>query len=127
MKTFVISLVILTLVIGFIIWNALDLNKTLDEMLTLASSLPIEASDFRKNAETEATVNALQSIWEQKFNRIALTESLGNLNRADEAVLSLSIHYKNDNAEDFTYARLLLLDSLKRLKSFESFYTDSIL
>ena len=126
MKTFLVALVILVLVIGFVIWNALDLKKTFEELLTITEALPAEASEFQKDEATREKVDALWRIWDKKFARITFTNGYENCNRADEALVSLVIHYQNDNAEDFTHARLIFWDSLCRLKTLESFGLDSI-
>ncbi len=122
MKTFLISLVILCSIVGFVIWNAWDLNKTINEMLALTDALPIEATEFSRDEKTEETISALWQLWERKFYRIAFTGGYSNCNRADEAIVALFIHYQNGNAEDFTHARLLFWDSLRRLKKLESFH-----
>ncbi len=126
MKSFMIALVLLVLVIGFIVWNAIDLQKTFDEMLVIVESLPFEAKEFKKDAETEHAVEELYRLWDKNFARIAFTSGYDNCNRADEALGSLFIHFKNDNASDFTHARLMFWDSLRRLKMLESFHFDSI-
>ena len=126
MKTFIIALIILAAVIGFIIWNTLDLQKTFDEMLSLAEALPCEAHDFKQNAETQATVDKLCQLWDKQFNRIAFTSGYENCNRADEAIAALFVHYRNNNAADFTHARLVFWDSLRRLRMLESFHINSI-
>ncbi len=126
MKTFLTALILFALIVGFVIWNTLDLQKTFQELLTLTESLPFEAEDFKKDAATKETVDKLYRLWDKKFNRIAFTSGYENCNRADEALGSLFIHYQNDNAEDFTHARLMFWDSLRRLKMLEGFYFDSI-
>ncbi len=126
MKTFITALFILALVAGFVIWNAVDLHHTFRELLTLTESLPMEAEEFHKTAENQATVETLYRLWDKKFSRIAMTGSYDNLTRADEAVGSLLVHYQNGNASDFTHARLMLWDSLRRLSLFESFHPEGI-
>ena len=126
MKTFLAALVLFALIVGFVVWNTVDLQKTFQELLTLTESLPFEAQDFRKDAKTQETVERLYRLWDQKFDRIAFTSGYDNCNRADEALGSLFIHFQNDNAEDFTHARLIFWDSLRRLKMLESFHLDSI-
>ena len=127
MKTFIAALIILSAIVGFVIWNTIDLQKTLGEMLKITEALPMEAKDFKKDGETLALVNTLYSLWDQKMGRIVFTGGYDNCNRADEAVSALFIHYHNGNAEDFTLARLILWDSLNRMKMLEGIYLDSIL
>ena len=127
MKTFIAALVILTAIFGLVIWNTLDLQKTLDEMLSLTEALPTEASDFTQSEETTATVDRLYTLWDREFTRIAFTSGYENCNRADEAIGALFVYYKAGNAADFAHARLILWDSLHRLRMLESFHFDSIL
>ena len=127
MKTFIVSLLLLTLTLAFVIWNAWDLNKTLDSMLDLTQALPKESATFRKNTENEKLLDTLWQLWDKNFNRLTVTTGYSNCNRADEAIVSMIAHYQNGNAEDFTHARLLLWDSLKRMKMLESVSLHSIL
>lgn len=127
MKTFIAALIILSTIISFVIWNTIDIQKTLGEMLEITEALPIEAKDFKKDEQTLALVDTLYHLWDKKIGRIVFTAGYDNCNRADEAVSALFIHYHNDNAGDFTHARLILQDSLNRLKTLESLHFDSIL
>ncbi len=122
MKTFLIALCLFFLTMSFVVWNTWDLQKTYHEMLRLAEALPTEASDFRQDAETEALVQTLYHLWDRQFPRIALTGGYENYNRADEAMESLWIHYQNDNANDFTHARLLFWNSLHRMQKLEQIF-----
>ena len=127
MKTFIAALIILTVIVSFVIWNAIDLQKSLGEMLKITEALPHEAKEFKRDDATLALVDTLYKIWDKKMGRIVFTSGYDNCNRADEAISALFIHYHNDNAGDFTHARLILWDSLNRLKLLESFHFDSIL
>ncbi len=126
MKTFIIALVVLVLVSGFVIWNAWDLTRTLDTLLSLTEALPFESADFKETPETGAHIHELYRLWDKSFDRIAMVSGYENLSRADEAIGSLFIHYENGNAADFTHARLMAWDSLKRLRHLESFGLGSI-
>lgn len=126
MKTFVIAIIIFSVVIGFVIWNAIDLQKSFGEMLALTEALPFDIEDFKQDAQTKELVDKLYYLWDKKFDRIVFTSGYENCNRADEAITALFVHYKNNNASDFTHARLILWDSLRRLKMLESFHFDSI-
>ncbi|MBQ9748265.1 MAG: hypothetical protein IJV98_05720 [Clostridia bacterium] len=127
MKTFLIALFILALTVSFVVWNAWDLNRTAETLSALTRSLPEDAASFHKDAQTESTLAELYGLWDRKFERIAFTVGYNNCNRADEALLSLIAHYRNESAEDFTHARLLLLDSLRRLRVLEGISPESIL
>ena len=96
-------------------------------MLEITEALPLEAKDFKKDDETRALVDKLYNLWDKKMGRIVFTGGYDNCNRADEAISALYIHYHNDNGGDFTHARLVLLDSLNRLKMLEGLHFDSIL
>lgn len=122
MKTFIAAITILVFITGFIFWNAWDIHRTLTTMLTLTEALPTEATEFEKNDQNDMILSGLTSLWEQKLNRIALTITYSQYYRTDEALLSLTIHYQNGNAEDFSHARLLLWDSLNHLKILEGFH-----
>ena len=96
-------------------------------MLEITEALPFEAKDFKKDEETLLLVDRLYRLWDKKIGRIVFTAGYDNCNRADDAVSALFIHYHNENAGDFAHARLILWDSLNRLKTLESLHWESIL
>ncbi len=126
MKTFITALIMLALITGLVIWNAVELSHTMKELIALTEALPVNADEFVKNEKNDAALDALIRLWDRNFTRIALTSAYENLNRADEAIGSLAVHYQNDNANDFTHARLMAWDSLNRMKDFESFSLKNI-
>ncbi len=126
MKTFIAALCLFAVTLGFVIWNTVDLQKTFEEMIALTEELPFDAEDFKKDSETEETVEKLYRLWDKKFPRLVIISAYENLNRADEALNALFIHYQNNNANDFTNSRLLFWDSLHRMQTLEGFSFGSI-
>ncbi len=126
MKTFILALLLLALVIGFVIWNTVSLSKTLDELTSLILSLPETADRFTENKETEAQIDEIYALWRRSFFRLTLTGAYENINRADEAIGSLYIHCKNGSGEEFAHARRMALDSLKNISQLESVSLQSI-
>ncbi len=126
MKTFIAALCLFAATLGFVIWNTIDLQMTYQEMLTLTEQLPFDAEDFQQTPQNEETLETLYRLWDKKFSRLVITSAYENLNRADEALSSLLIHYKNNNENDFTNSRLLFWDSLHRMQTLEGISFDSI-
>ncbi len=127
MKTFIVALCLLALIVGFVVWNTMDLHRIFDEMIAIAEALPVNADEFEKDAENDVRVDELYRLWDKNFSRIAFTGGYENINRADEALCALFVHYQNDNAKDFTHARLIFWDSLQRMRTLEGFGLESIL
>lgn len=127
MKTFIVALLLFGTVLTFVICNAFYIGKKIDSLLEIAESLPADASTFEAEyAEIETDIARLWQIWDESFNRIAFTTGYDNINRADDALLSLYVSFQNGNADDFTVARMTFCDGLKRLKMLESFSPDGI-
>lgn len=127
MKTFLVSLVLTAAVLTFVICNSLYIGGKIEELLAIAEELPADADAFEADAAAEEKMEQLWTLWDESFERIAFTSGYENLNRADDAILTMYISFQNRNADDFTIARMTFCDGLKRLKMLESFSLDGIL
>lgn len=128
MKTFLVSLVLTAAVLTFVICNSLYIGGKIEELLAIAEELPADADAFEADAAAaEEKMEQLWTLWDESFERIAFTSGYENINRADDAILTMYISFQNRNADDFTIARMTFCDGLKRLKMLESFSLDGIL
>ncbi len=128
MKTFLVSLVLTAAVLTFVICNSLYIGGKIEELLAIAEELPADADAFEADAAAaEEKMEQLWTLWDESFARIAFTSGYENINRADDAILTMYISFQNRNADDFTIARMTFCDGLKRLKMLESFSLDGIL
>lgn len=127
MKTFIVAILLISAVFTFVICNAYYIGGKIDALLEIAEALPADARTFEDSyTGTEEDMNRLWQMWDESFNRIAFTTGYDNINRADDALLSMYISYQNGNGDDFAVARMTFCDGLKRLKMLESFSLDGI-
>ena len=76
---------------------------------------------------TKEQMEALWQLWDKNFNRIAFTSGYENIDRADDAAVTMYVSFQNGNADDFTIARQAFCDGIERLKTLESFTLNGIL
>ena len=128
MKTFLASLILAGAVLTFVICNASYIGGKIDDLLALAEALPSTAEAFEaEDPIAKEKMETLWELWDKSFERIAFTSGYDNINRADDALLTMYVSFQNGNADDFTTARMAFCDGLKRLKMLESFSLDGIL
>lgn len=122
MKTFLISVLLFCVVLILVICNALYIRKTTEELLILAESLPADADAFEAQYHAAAEeMDALYTLWDKSFMRLAFTTGYDNINRADDAMLSMYVNFENKSGEDFAVSRAIFCDGVRRLQSLESF------
>lgn len=122
MRTFIVSLVILTLIAVLVIWNAVYIGSTADALLTLAESLPADKDAFERGGEDAALImDSLYRLWDDRFPRLSFIVGYDNINRADDAVLQMRVCFDNDNADDFCVVQAIFCDGIRRLQSLEGF------
>ena len=127
MKTFIASLLLISAVLTFVICNSCYIGGKIDALLEIAEMLPADADAFEAGKDTlEDNMERLWQMWDESFNRIALTAGYDNINRADDAILLMYISYRDGDGDDFAVARMTFCDGLKRLKMLESFTLDGI-
>ena len=128
MKTFIVSLILASLAFGFVVWNSVCISAKLDNLLELAEALPADADAFDENdPATKEHMEALWQLWDKNFNRIAFTSGYENIDRADDAAVTMYVSFQNGSADDFTIARQAFCDGIERLKTLESFTLNGIL
>lgn len=125
MKSFAIAWVLLFSVMTFVFCNAHITVSTVDELLSLAETLPVHAKDIRFE-EDGKTVRALAELWDKKFPYIAFTAGYESTDRCDEALGALTVHFENQNHTDFAAALSEFRDGLKRLRILEGFHIEGI-
>lgn len=127
MKTFIVALLLISIVFTFVVCNSCYIGNKIDTLLEIAETLPSDADAFEADKNNiEEDMERLWQMWDESFNRIAFTAGYDNINRADEAILSMYISYRNGNGDDFAVARMSFCDGLKRLRMLESFTLDGI-
>jgi len=128
MKTFITALLIMAVVLTFVICNTVYITGKIDAMLDIAESLPADADAFDADYNsTKEAVERLWQMWDHTIDAIAFTSGYDNINRADDAITTLCISYRNQNGDDFSVARQSFCDSMKRLRKLESFHPDGLL
>ena len=83
MKTFVIALIILTVLLFTIALNSYYISKTTDAMIAVAASLPqtgaVPLSDPDAAAECREKLHTLRDLWDSALPLISLTSSYDNI------------------------------------------------
>lgn len=128
MRTFLVALLIFLSITAFVVVNAVYIGGTAKELLALAEKLPADAESFeRSGEEAKETMDALYALWDSRFRRLTRTTGYDSLDRADEAILEMRVHFENGNGEDFSVAEQTFLDAVRRLRELESFSLNGIL
>ena len=127
MKSFTVALILLLSVILFVGFHTHKTLAYIDEMLSLADTLPQNAADFEKRSQKDdEAILALIDLWDEYFPFIAFTAGYDNTNRCDTAIGEIDIHFQNRNASDFSAALSEFCDSLARLRILEGFHLEGI-
>ena len=127
MKSFIFALLLFLSVIFFVGFTSHQTLSRIDEMLSLADSLPKTAKAFECRSQKENDdIERLIALWDQYFPFIAFTAGYENTDRCDASIGDLSVHFQNQNAADFTAALSEFYDSLCRLRILEGFHPEGI-
>ena len=90
MKTFICALAIVCILTGVVVLNMLSINRTVDEMLDIASSVPERDGDIADDfSDVAEKVEKLWELWDKKITKLAYTVGYDDINRADDAMSEL--------------------------------------
>ena len=126
MKSFILASILLLSVALFITVNAVKTVRRIDEMMSIADTLPKSEEEFSTTKNIENNVLALIALWDREFPAIAFTAGYDNTNRCDEAIGALAVHFQNNNGADFAVALSEFCDGLYRLRILEGFHWEGI-
>ena len=103
MKNFIIALILLVLVIGFVIMNAFIITNITDKL--------IEMSD--------GDVNELDKYWQGKFYYISMSTHLDILEQADVAIIDMKSYFESGNVEEYQVSKKRFLNAVDEIKTGE--------
>jgi hypothetical protein len=103
MKNFIISLVLLILVIGFIIVNAFIIANITDKL--------VEMSD--------GDVYELAEYWEEKYYYISMSTHLDLLEQADLSIIDMKSYHESGNEEEYLASKKRFLNAVDEIKTGE--------
>lgn len=127
MKTFICALVIVCILTGVVVLNMLSINRTVDEMLDIASSVPENDDDIADDfSDVAEKIEKLWELWDKKITKLAYTVGYDDINRADDAMCELYTSYVTKSKDSFITARLKFIDAVRRIKQMENFNPHSI-
>jgi len=116
MKSFLISIILLSAIIIGVVFNSIYVNSITSEMLTLIDKLP-DAPD--KN--DISMLSDLQETWQKNFNFINLTINSDYTHEITVSLNALSSYIETESKTEYSAARAKLRDSVLRLQKNESF------
>lgn len=127
MKTFICALVIVCILTGVVVLNMLSINRTVDEMLDIASSVPEHDDDIADDfSDVADKIEKLWELWDKKITKLAYTVGYDDINRADDAMCEFYTSYVTKSKDSFITARLKFIDAVRRIKQMENFNPHSI-
>ena len=103
MKSFIIAIVLLVLVIGFVIVNALIVAKTTDKLILMA----------------DGDVNELEKYWEEKYYYISMSTHCDILEQADISVGDMKSYFESGNQEEYLASKERFLNAVDEIKTGE--------
>ena len=106
MRAFRTALIILSAVLTVTVGNRIYVNNRMDEMLDVCAKI--------KHSSSAPLIDELASRWQHCSDIISLTTSLSDIERAENAILSLG-HYPHGSA-DYNAQLSLLVSILGHIK-----------
>ena len=74
MKTFICALAVVCILTGAVVLNMLSINRSVDEMLDIASSVPGHDGDIADDfSDVAEKVEKLWELWDKKITKLAYT------------------------------------------------------
>ena len=126
MKSFLLAIVLLLTVSLFVSVNAGKTVSRIDEMLSIANTLPKTEEAFASAEDIGNDVLILIDLWDQDFPKIARTAGYANTNRCDQAIGALAVHFQNRNGAEFAVSLAEFCDGLYRLRTLEGISWEGI-
>ena len=121
MKDVIIALVLFSLLIAAIILNSFFVLSGTEDMLSQIDTFPVFGSP-----ECASALDELKESW-ISFRRIAvLSLNYNEISRIDCLIDELACHIKNENKNDFEYAKTVIKNMLKEISRLEKLSADGI-
>lgn len=121
MKPFVVTLVIFSLLIAFIIFNYVFVNRYSKCLMDMTEALPDIGAD-----DCIEKIGALTEEWQKHRCFISFSTGISSLQNIDDLLDSLLVAKETGNGYEFRKAKALLINAFDDLAQFESFSPEDI-
>ncbi len=121
MKSFVITLIIFSLLIAFIIFNYVFVNRYSKCLMDMTEALPDIGAD-----DCTEKIGALTEEWQKHRCFISFSTGISSLQNIDDLLDLLLIAKETGNSYEFRKAKELLINAFDDLAQFESFSPEDI-
>ena len=119
MKSFVISLVLFSLLTATIVLNYSYINKCAEFLIGTSEKLSFEAEDA-------GGIKELEKFWDKNRDIIGLSVSYREIDHFCETLISLRSYYESGNRSEFENSRAILIDAAEELARLERFSVGNI-
>ena len=123
MKGCILAGVILLLVIGGVIFNAVYIRNTTNELLTAVSSLP----SIPDPARTPSEIAVIRDKLERHAPILGITITYATIDRVSEALINLASYARTDDRLQYAATLALLHDLIEELARTERINIENIL
>ena len=121
MKSFVVTLVIFLLLIAFIIFNYVSVNRYSELLKGMTEALPEIGAD-----DCTEKIGTLTEEWQKHRCFISFSTGVSSLQNIDDLLDSLLVAKETGNSYEFRKAKALLINAFDDLAQFESFSPEDI-
>ena len=97
MKSFIIAVLLFGLIVGYIAFNSVLVNKTLDQISNIANQIS-------RGEDTESNIKRMYDIWRTSKDKLSVSIAEEKLERMSELIFS--IYYTADDANQGERQRL---------------------
>lgn len=116
MKSFIIAMILLSVIIGCVTANAIYINEASAFLCDTLSALPPADSD-----ECIEATDALLGEWQSRRNLIELSTDLQRLGEIDTQLAALCASARSRSRDEYEKTRATLRDLFSKLRTFENF------
>ncbi|HOJ47382.1 MAG TPA: DUF4363 family protein [Bacillota bacterium] len=103
MKNFIIAVILLVLMIGFVTVNAIVIDNITDKLIEMA----------------DGDINELEKYWEEKYYYISMSTHLDILEQADISLVEMKSYLESGNEEEYLAAKQRFLNAVDEIKTGE--------
>jgi len=121
MKSFVVTLIIFSLLIAFIIFNYVSMNRYSERLKDMTETLPDIGAD-----DCTEKIGALTEEWQKHRCFISFSTGISSLQNIDDLLDSLLVAKETGNGYEFGKTKALLINAFDDLAQFESFSPEDI-
>lgn len=122
MRDLIISLVLFTLMIGFIVGNSLFVQRNTRQLISALGEVPaVDAPDCEKK------IGEVRLYW-RDFKKVArLSLSYSEMNRMECLIEEMDCHRRTGNANDFEHAKVMMINLLREMARLERLSLDGVM